>query len=75
MIAEPSSEYGKQSAIDEALPELHVGDKIKHKKFGKGAVVSIGADRVTASFSTGTKTLITETVLRNGIVSIVEGQQ
>ena len=53
------------------LPVLHVGDMIRHKKFGDGKVIYMDGDKFTASFSAGTKTLSAEIVLRNGIVTII----
>lgn len=73
MVAEPSSPYGEAKSTEP--PELHVGDKVHHKKFGEGNIISIDmiADRVTIQFKAGIKTLGIKIAFGNGIVSVVGG--
>ena len=77
-VAEGTFRYGGESKPAPAtepvpLPELHVGDRIRHKKFGEGTVVSADAERVTVQFQGGTKTLMIKIVFGNGIAEMIGG--
>ena len=67
--AEKPVEYGATEEIE--IPELKVGDRISHKKFGEGEIISVGEDRFSAQFAEGIKTLIKNIVFPNHIVTLI----
>ena len=69
--AEPIPTYGEKEALE--IPDIHVGNKVYHKKFGEGTIVAIKDDKFTVRFKEGTKTLATQTVFKNGMVSVIGG--
>lgn len=52
------------------VPDIHVGDKVNHNKFGKGTVLSLGENKFSVQFDEGVKTLST-IALENGIVKVL----
>ena len=67
-VAENSAKQSAQKKPE--IPEVHVGDKVNHNKFGKGTVLSLGENKFSVQFDEGVKTLST-IALENGIVKII----
>ena len=65
-VAETSIAQAEKKA-----PEVYVGDKIFHKKFGNGTVIAVSDDKFSAKFDEGTKTLSADIVFKNGIVTLI----
>ena len=69
--AETPPPYGEKKPSE--IPDIHSGDRVHHKKFGDGTIVSIGDGKFTVRFKGGMKTLGTQIVFGNGIVTVISG--
>lgn len=70
-VAETMPKYGEKKPVE--IPELHSGDKVRHKKFGDGTVISVEDAKFTVQFKEGIKTLGTKIAFENGIVTKTGG--
>ena len=70
-VAESQAPYGEKKPSE--IPEIHAGDKVYHKKFGDGTIISVEDAKFTVQFENGIKTLGTQIAFGNGIVSVVGG--
>lgn len=64
----------KEETPQNTIPNIHKGDEILHKKFGKGKVMSVEESQFTVRFKDGIKTLVTKIVFENCIVSVIGGK-
>lgn len=55
---------------EEIIPEINVGDKLHHNKFGEGVVLSVEDDKFSVQFDMGTK-LLSYLVFKNNIAKII----